>query len=311
MPCAGFVCHVDGRAVTPEHCLDCARRGGGRTGERLCPFTPPIVKGLIANHQPRDLLGYSATELAGCPRAVVLKEREDFWVEPAKAYWAFRGQLAHALVERAAAAEEHVIVERRLYATCGEMLVTGKPDVIYLDRQLLVDYKTTKSVPQTRKAYTCPDCGHLIRCNQWNARKGSTLECAACGAAYRAGVNITPAELPPVAYPGHVQQLNIYRWLLARHGIEIERAEVIYLDMAEVLRVQIELWPREEIESIIRAGLQRLLELGPDGLPYGVQDDADANWECRYCPVVEQCQRHAQEAEAEMTAEAIAALYGN
>ncbi len=313
MPMQGFICHVTGDRVAPETCLTCSQAGGLEAEDGLfCPFAPPIIKGLIESNQPRDLMGYSATELAGCPRGVILKEREAYHVKPAQAYWAFRGQLAHGIVERAERDHAQVIVEQRYFATLNGILLTGQPDVVYTDRGLLVDYKTTKQVPQTRKQYTCPECGTGLRCTQWQARKGSKLDCEPCERTYRAGDELEPTVLPPVPYDGHSQQLNIYRWLLAQNGIEVDAAEVVYLSMAEVLRLPVPLWEFAYTETVMQQGLDGLLEAGPDGLPSGVQDDPGRNWECRYCPVFGACQRYAEEAEraqSQGVVEAIEALY--
>lgn len=288
---AGFLCTISDEPVTPEACLICALQGGGRRGATLCPFTPPLVRGLIESNQPRGLEGYSATELSGCPRAVVLKASVDYWLKPGNAYWAFRGQLAHALLERAGA--DGAVCEQRFFARMGETVISGQPDVVYPDPGRLVDYKTTREVPASRLRYTCA-CGRILRESPWRVRKGATLDCPECGAVY-APDDLTPQELPPAPYPGHVQQVNVYRWLLAQNGIAIECAEVLYLDMARPLRLPAPLWDLAETESVIETALYRLAETGPDGYPYGVQDDAEANWECRYCPVNAQC-RQLQEA---------------
>lgn len=307
MPFRGFVCDITGEQVSPEACLDCAERGGGRQGDRLCPFTPPILKGLIDGHQPRNLMGYSATELSGCPRKVILKEEVDYWVAPRQAYWAFRGRLAHALLE-AANDPERALCEQRFYAEVEGVLVTGQPDVVYPEQGLLVDYKTTKQVPRPHWRYACPDCGQVIRENGWKARKGSQLTCPSCAGTF-AEKEIVPEERPAAAYDGHVQQVNVYRWLLACNGIPIDRAEILYLDMAEALRIAVPLWPLEETEIIVAAGLARLLELGDDGLPYGVQDDDRSNWECGFCPVADACREAAARPAPDLQSLAVAALY--
>lgn len=77
------------------------------------------------------------------------------------------------MVAAASQSDPQVIVERRFSmlvditdlpanrnnlvpASDGTVEITGQPDQIYLDRGLLVDYKTTKRVPQPWKTYTCP-----------------------------------------------------------------------------------------------------------------------------------------------------------
>jgi len=287
---AGFVCELDGRRVTVAECLACSHRRQAR-GENGCRFTPPIVAGIVEGNRPRELMAYSATELIGCHRRVVLKEREEYWIKPSQAYWAFRGQLGHAIVERYSGNGERAIVEQRFYAQVGGMLVTGKPDLVYPEERLLVDYKTTKSVPKTRKRYTCPECGGVIRENQWRARKGSRLACE-CGAQYEAGEELEPEVLPPRPYDTHVQQLNVYAWLLAQNELLVERAQVVYLDMSEPFPIPVELWSLAKREAYVERQLRALMERDPQsGLPDCVWEDAEANWRCRYCEVAAACEK--------------------
>jgi len=299
MPFAGFICDILGTPMTPEECLACAHAGGGSKGTTLCPFTPPLVRGLIESNQPRDLIGYSVTELGGCPRKVVLKERVPYWLEPRKAYWAYRGRLIHALLE-AEADQGHALTEQRYYADLEGRLITGQPDLIYPEPGLLVDYKTTRQVPQPRRIgarhCVCPACASDI--DAYGKRQGSRVACPACGAAYKIGTDIAIVEpdlTDPQPYPAHVQQLNAYAWLLAQHDLAITRAEVVYLDMSEPLRLVVDLWPLADTQAVLAAALARLLETGADGYPYGVQEDPDARWECRYCPVRVQCRAAMQQ----------------
>ena len=286
----GFVCELNDNRVSPEACLACSHERQV-TGRNTCHFPPPIIAGIVESNRPRDLMGYSATELIGCHRRVALKEQVDYWVKPSQAYWAFRGQLGHAIVESHSGNGHRVIAEERFYAEVAGMLITGKPDVIYPDDRLLVDYKTTKSVPKDRKRYACPECGAILRENQWNARAGTTLTCD-CGQSYRAGTELKPQILPPQPYDTHVQQLNVYAWLLAENDILVERAQVVYLDMSEPYPVPVELWPLRRTQTFIEERLTALMDRDPQtGLPVGVWDDADANWRCRYCEVLDACER--------------------
>jgi len=296
----GFICEgmssipLDGSRVGPQACLTCSYERHV-TGKNHCPFTPPIVRGIIANNQPRDLMGYSVTELIGCHRRVVLKEEVDYWIEPSQAYWAFRGQLAHSIVEGYHNGDGELI-ERRFYADLDGMLITGQPDVVYPDEGLVVDYKTTKRVPKPLKRYACPACGAIIRENQWYARKGSTLTCDDCSAAYKAE-EIEAEIVDPQPYDTHVDQLNVYAWLLAQNGITVGTAQVVYLDMSEPEVLKVELRPMDQVEIFVTQKLAGLMSRNGGGLPEGVWDDPDENWRCRYCAVCEQC----EEVQAEET----------
>ncbi len=283
----GFLCELDESKVLPADCLACSHTRQAQ-GLNTCHFPPPVVRGIVESSQPRKLQGYSATELIGCHRKVVLQDRADYWVKLSQAYWLFRGHLGHAIVEQYHG--DGVIAEERFYAEVDGMLITGQPDVVYPDDRLLVDYKTTKSVPKGRKRYTCTDCGAVIRENKWKARRGTTLACE-CGVCHEAGVDIEPESLPPQPYDAHVAQLNVYAWLLAENDVVVESAQVVYLDMSAPLPVAVELWPLARTESFVRRQLAALLERDPrTGMPSGVRDDPGDNWQCDYCAVREQCE---------------------
>ena len=298
----GFSCHITGAPMTPEECLACSLAGGlqDSVSGQWCPFTPPIVRGLIESNAPRGLLAYSATELLGCPRKVILREQEDYWVKPSQAYWAFRGKLAHSIVELGHQ-DADVVLEERYYADLAGMVITGQVDLLYTARRHLVDYKTTKQVPGPRKRDTCPDCGSLLRETPYAYKKGSSVTCGACGAVHAA--NDLQAQItPPQPYAGHVQQLNVYRWLLAENDIQVDTAEVVYLDMSEPLRLPVPLWDLYDTEALLRQRVTALQERGPDGLPAGVWADAEEAWQCNYCPVRAECHAYREPALAGATA---------
>ncbi|MCP4515786.1 MAG: hypothetical protein GY824_11230, partial [Delftia sp.] len=231
MPFQGFICESNKEKVSPEACLACSLQGG-LPG---CHFTPPVVRGIIANSAPRNLRGGpSVTELLGCPRKLILRRRVDYWEKPSHAYWRFRGQMGHALVEQyhdpddSVIVDDGVIAEVRFRAQIEGLVISGQPDALYYaDRAHLVDYKTTKALPKTYKTYTCPACGQVLRQGQWAARRGTTLEC--CGQKHKPKSILH--EGPPRPYGTHVAQLKLYRWLLAQNGREVRSMAIVYLDM--------------------------------------------------------------------------------
>ena len=296
----GFKCHITGNHVEPDKCLACSLKGGLTNGEP-CPFTPPIVRGLIESNQPRNLPGWSVNELVGCPRKPVLAQKVDFHLEPSKAFWAFRGRLAHSIVELAHSDDE-VVAEVRMYGEIGGEMITGQPDVVYVNRKLIVDYKTTRQVPQPWKVYACTNCGTVIREGTFSVRKGMSLTCQECQTEYpdpKAILKVTP----PRSYSGHVAQINCYRWLLAKgwpdlpagvtwpypNGVEVEAAELLYLDMSEPRRVPIELWSLEDTENYILGRLAAMNTLDADGLPTGAYTEQEDAWQCDYCALQPHC----------------------
>lgn len=139
MPVIGFDCPYKGK-VDFGFCLRDAA-----THNQPCQFAYPVLKGMVRNEtKPRT--GIHVTSLLGCLRKAILQQRHDLYVSPEQSYWPFRGQLAHAVVQLAQ--EESAVTERTFRRQVEGITIVGTPDVIYPDRRLLVDYKTTAMVPK-------------------------------------------------------------------------------------------------------------------------------------------------------------------
>ena len=89
-------------------------------------------------------------------------------------------------------------------------------------------------------------------------------------------------------YANHELQVNIYRWLVLPHH-EIDRLELVYMDMSEVKRVQVNVMNQRKLMGWLiprvrklRASLEGLAlppRVGPDGL-----------WQCNgYCSFTNRC----------------------
>ncbi len=76
----------------------------------------------------------------------MLDQRHQIFVSPEQTYWSFRGQLAHSIVELAQT--DSAVVEKTFRRDIEGITIVGTPDVIYPDRGLVVDYKTTAMTPK-------------------------------------------------------------------------------------------------------------------------------------------------------------------
>jgi CRISPR/Cas system-associated exonuclease Cas4 (RecB family) len=135
----GFKCQHRNE-VRFEECFSCAL-----TQKQPCQFSYPILFGMMTGEN-EEVKGIRVTSLLNCPRKVILEKRHNIYVPPEQLYWSFRGRLAHAIVEYAQAKD--AIVEQRYTREIEGMPITGKPDVIYPEQALMVDYKTTAMVPK-------------------------------------------------------------------------------------------------------------------------------------------------------------------
>ena len=279
----GFRCEADGEPIEPLVCLTCARVGA-LDG---CQMTAPVINGILKGMRP-DNYGPTVTTLLGCIRKVRLMQSTDYWLRPAEMWWAYRGQLMHGIAAEYAAGDPNCLAETRFSCLVepadGEpFTVTGQPDLVLLDRRHLVDYKTTKRIPGPWRTWLCPDTGAIIRESQF-AWRNKWLDCPHCEAARHVAKEIECVGHPR-PYQRHVEQVSLYRLFLADNGIAIDTAEILYMDMAEQLRVPVDLLSIDDARVLLeeRAALYRQ----PD-LP-GILTDPGDQWECDFCPVRAAC----------------------
>lgn len=101
MPLKGYVCppggEEPGRQNALEYCLTAC--------QRPC-VTPPLLAAMwkadTTNYHQGDYISASMLSGSGCSRQVMFERFEDFYEQPTRRYWAFRGTHAHSIVEGAA-----------------------------------------------------------------------------------------------------------------------------------------------------------------------------------------------------------------
>lgn len=121
------------------------------------PYSPEILSAMFPE---QERAFYSPTMLTGCPRQEVLKRETDFYPEPEKVYKAWRGTLAHTMLEHLRH-EQGAILEKRFDAVLplGDgrgVLLRGKPDKVLPEQGLVIDYKTLKEVISVPKETWTP-----------------------------------------------------------------------------------------------------------------------------------------------------------
>ena len=278
----GFICEITTEPVLPAECLACARKGAPG-----CTMTAPVIKGILSNLRPDDF-GLTVTTLLGCARKARLKLEQPYWLKPSELWWSYRGQLMHNIAAQYAHEDAQAIAEQRfsmMVQAHGQLIeISGQPDLVLVDRGVLVDYKTTKRMPQTWKTYTCPEAGNVIQEGQWAIRT-KYIECPFCEDGRHVAKDVL-AQGKPRAYQGHIQQVSVYAVMLRENGIPIQTAEIIYQDMAGQLRVPVELLPTAEVWALLE---QRVAEHTQAGLP-GIITDAEQTWECDYCALRSACE---------------------
>jgi hypothetical protein len=138
----GFICEKTGERLPFEACLECART---RLNRKLdCPFDEATIAGMILND--RRGTDISVTMITGCHRSVFISRFSETYVPPSQLYWAFRGQIAHKILEEANLHTD-AIKEKRFTKAWDGIEIIGHPDLIIPSQKVLKDYKTTKAVP--------------------------------------------------------------------------------------------------------------------------------------------------------------------
>ena len=144
-PMRGFICDLDRRTpVDSAECVACAAAPFPPRGRR-CRFTASILEAMVEADGARRDAGISATGLVGCLRQTYLSITTEYYQHPIRLMPALRGQLFHALFERAE--RPGLVRERRFAREIDGVVVTGQPDEIDPSRRLLVDYKTKPRLP--------------------------------------------------------------------------------------------------------------------------------------------------------------------
>jgi CRISPR/Cas system-associated exonuclease Cas4 (RecB family) len=138
----GFICEKTGERLPFEACLECART---RLNRKLdCPFDEATIAGMILNE--RRSTEISVTMITGCHRVVFINQFYETYVAPSQLYWAFRGQIAHKILEEANLHPD-AVKEKKFTKAWDGIDITGHPDLIIPSQKVLKDYKTTKTVP--------------------------------------------------------------------------------------------------------------------------------------------------------------------
>lgn len=147
----GFHCPEEKKNLPFDECLACAA-----SHENPCQFDYPILVTMHRNIRKRQ--GISVSSLLNCLRKVVLEARNDVYLDPSQLYYAFRGQLFHAVVAQAQV--DGALCEKRFERTVAGIVLSGHPDVIYPEERKLVDYKSTRRIPKDDIPYA--NHGHQV-----------------------------------------------------------------------------------------------------------------------------------------------------
>ncbi len=110
------------------------------------PYTPELLTAMVEGYQNRgDMISVSAL-VAACPRAEVIKRKEDYVEELRDLYVPFRGTMVHRTLEQVAPRiGRESIAEARFFTAVDGVEFSCSPDL--LTKDTLYDYKVTETPP--------------------------------------------------------------------------------------------------------------------------------------------------------------------
>lgn len=263
MPLTGVICD-DPNHKEERYTLEQCLACSRNRGPRSCNNPYQVIYAMTQNKIERKDAGLSATMLLDCPRRVILQAEEDYHERPS-AYWPrLRGTLGHLLVERYGDGIGQHIAEVRFNKTLdidGHALT-----VTGKPDMVLVDHKLIID--------------------------------------YKSNKNVDDEYQPMVkgkAKPEHIEQVNIYRWLMAGGTnmdtgestiIDIEYGEIHYFDLMKWMNpISVPIWPLAQTEAFIRTKARPLVQYQQRGTLPPILTDfwGDRHLFCSYCPVREHC----------------------
>lgn len=229
----------DNKIYTHEEMLALAR-----TYPPGFPWTPEMIKAMYSRE--RVGVGASPSTLVSCPRKLVLERETEWTQEPEKAYAAFRGTMAHTLLEHLSH-EPDAICERRVRVLVDlldgrQMWLSGKPDKLVPSQSLIVDYKTLKELkgPNSPKDSWTPQLSTyrwmLSQDHEWLDEEALEDE------KLRLGRRLTLEEESRFWHP--------------EEGFLYERAQIAQLTMEAAGKVELRLWPLDATASWVRGRMR-------------------------------------------------------
>ncbi len=296
---AGFLCEVTDEPVTFQECLACARRGAPG-----CPMIPAVIHDIAgsirspeyANNLAKQAgadVGFSATELLGCPRQYALKKQHSYWEKPSSMYRMAFGSGYHAALAKYPGGIREQTLTWKFTFLGKSVLLVGTPDFIEAipNGWHIIDYKETGNPPFGHKVPICVHC-------DLDLYKGDDgLMCPNCGALNPRSSAVARVYRPPQARSSHASQVNLYALLIEKNAALLEEkhgaqasgfsgAEVVYLSPKTPVRCDVAL-NRDATLALLKLRLTALLS---NNLP-PVLDEVDELWRCDYCPVRAHCEQ--------------------
>lgn len=314
----GWIDPADGKKRSFEEALAEAEAYGSWAG---WPYE--VLLGIYKQSRGEDRPdGISVTQLLGCARKVHLDKLNEFYGTVESNYAAFRGVIAHSMLEKFKA--EHTIVERRLWRIHRGIPMSGQLDYVGLtvegiadnstfltewldwcDRMFELEMSEADEVPEG-----CESCRFMAEDPrpEYNSRACSRHQQPEIprGAKFLIRDWKSKDELPTYTYVAqqYQKQGNLYRWLL-RVPQKKADIEFVFVSMKGVRVMKLfsggvfsngrakpqQIWTDTEVEEFLddRLVMLAMSQKLDKPLPYDKVPNDDL-WACaNYCPAKELC----------------------
>ena len=296
----GFLCEVTEEPVTFQECLACAQHGA-----LGCPMIPAIILDIagsirspeyanaLAKHSGAEV-GFSATELLGCPRQYRLKKKHPYWEKPSGMYRMAFGTGYHAALSKYSAGIAEETLTWKFTFQGKFVLLVGTPDLVELrpNGWYITDYKVTGNPPFGKKVLIC------VHCDLELYKGDDGLMCPNCGALNPRSAAVSRVYRSPQARSSHIEQVNLYALLIEKNAARLagkhnltdpagfSGAQIAYLSQKGPVRCEVQL-DRAATLALLRLRLSALLSpiLPP------ILDEVDELWRCDYCAVRVHCEQ--------------------
>lgn len=222
--------------------------------DRKCDYPPFLIKEIIDSKADGEQDRFSPTALKACMRQLALRRRYDYAIDPARSWPLVRGNTIHRYVEASPAIDGH-IREHTL--------------------EVPIDLGGITVILQGTPDEYIPPQKHLLD--------------------YKTVKYISSYMTDPKnPKPEWTAQLSCYRWMLNKHGVEINTAEIVIVDPNQIKRVPYRLWDLATTERYIREQLEKLVAVYMHGAIPPVLPEED-QWRCVNCESRENCENVAVE----------------
>ena len=277
-----------------------------------CDYTADILDLMRVDYEDPDrepgVESFTPTRLLGCPRQPVLMSGADYYVDVEQAYPATRGNMVHALMEKARYPGAIKVIREHRFATSimtkyGPQPFTAKPDLIVVQDIVAGESIKGKNLPTLQEIKDSYPTIHIKIVDY-----KSTADI---------GHDMLSAKLE------HQLQVNMYAWVvfwclpefmeMPNANVVIDSVEIVYCSMKKIRRFTsagerttkgkrlsvrplkydtltlepIKLWKTASIGKYVARRVETYLDAKEVEMPDMLEGD-DA-WLCNYCPVANYC----------------------